>query len=203
MNQIIQRRRAVGDGVLVLALSIGVLLFLTLRNPASAAGSSQTFILNGDMADALFSNATTSASVFAGRSGNQQQPQTDLFYLLLQTSPCCSVEDGAGPIPNGDLTGGATSHLSLNTNTCSDPGFSTFLGPCGSIAIYWQNNNFYSESVSGSHQKDFGPVTFLTSGQSTTTSASASESVLGSTFPSTSGEEMGTFHNANILVQPH
>jgi hypothetical protein len=148
-------------------------------------------------------------------TGNQAQPQTFLIYFLVNANPCCSFAQGSGLIPNTDLAGNATSnHLSLNTNTCSNPDFTTFLTffgsaqplPfCGVITVNGQNDISFAEisqSFSGTQQQSFSTFTVIVNGHSKQSTAVPSGSVTGVTIE---GNFLvgatGTFTQASITLQ--
>lgn len=202
MYSSIKRRRVVAVGVLVLALSLATLLLNISRVSATATGSAQTFISNGDFGQIYWFDPTTSTygDLTVTRNGSQSKPQTYLYYYVYQYNPCCSYKYGSGLIPNTDLSGSGTLHMSLNTNTCSVPDFATAIGPCGVIVVNWQKNGFSSSSQSGTSITNYGPVRYLYNGSYSSTSAMASGNVIGS--PITNGDGgIGTNHNASIQVR--
>ncbi len=180
-------RKRVSRSLLRLAVAFGlVLLFVSSNltsgnsasgNPASAAKQISKFVANGDSASAVA--LTTNGQIFVqvSRGGSPQNPQTFLFYSVIQFYPPVFISQlGSGLIPNGDLKGSGQKPV-LNTDTSAIPGFENIV--CTP-----------DETTCGP-----GPV-----GTSRETSASAQGAALGSPFQTTFAF-IGNSHQLDITIQ--
>ncbi|HEX9293144.1 MAG TPA: hypothetical protein VF873_05610 [Gemmatimonadales bacterium] len=123
-----------------------------------------------------------------------------LFYQVAQFDPCCSFATGSGPVPTSDITGSGVNKLILNTNTCTDPGFTTFEGPCGMVSIEFDRTSFFTGRSQGTSSQKFGTITFQSTGTSEGSSAEATGTVVGFPITAPNFGQMGTNRNMQISI---
>ncbi len=140
----------------------------------------------------------------ANEGGSVTAPQVSLFYFIVRFTGgfCCTFISGFGLIPSANLTGGTgMSALTLNTNTATDPNFFVFpAGSGGPISLQWKESSAFEFSSTGTSELRFGNTTFRTIGNSSSSSATVTGSVLGQVIPQGAFGQMGTNHTVSIDV---
>ena len=174
----------------------------------AANGATQVhFVANGDFASVNWVEFDPTVgfvfgSLSVNRGGPTNNPQTSLSYSVFQCDPffsCSAVRDGAGLIPNRDLSGSANS-LSLRTNTTGNPNFVTFAGPAGPVSVNWRANGLFTQSSSGTNQFSFSGFTHRSQGNFTAASANAAGSIVGLPISPNGSADVGTNHQVIIDI---
>lgn len=184
--------------------------FATVADTGGGGGSGQFhFVANGDNGsvnwsggDTLGGGGFTFGFLNVGRGGPTNNVQTFLSYFIEQCDAFfnCSVIEGFGLIPNGDLSGGMSAkQLHLHTNTTGNPNFFSF-GPTGLITVDWKANGLFTQSTSGTNQVVVPGFREQTQGSANFASASASGSVVGTAISLFNGAQIGTNHSVTINI---
>ena len=183
-------------------------LGLTAQTTSSDTGGGTQqfhFVSKGDFASISFGDSSGGNPAFGflqvNRGGTVQNPEIFLFYDIERCDPFCHlVAGGAGPIPDGDLTGTAHTTLRLNTNTADNPDFIVFAGPAGRIVVEWVKTE-------QSHLRQNGTTEFTSgdgfrnhqTGQFTASSAEAVGDLVGLPIASQPAQ-IGTSNIVNIDI---
>ncbi|HZE74311.1 MAG TPA: hypothetical protein VE091_03315 [Gemmatimonadales bacterium] len=177
---------------------------------SGAAGQTTNFhfVANGDLGNVSWSTEPDALGNFLSgfvsvvRGGTASNPEVLLFYEVLQcgSDGCGAVEEGAGPIERGDLTGNGVQKLKVNTNTSGNPNFVLFAGSGGLVSVQWVRIPGLEQRVSGTFvQRVKGVFSSRSTGTSNFFTATATGSVVG--FPITTSfqfAQIGTGHNVEI-----
>lgn len=166
------------------------------------------FIANGDGGSVNWSSGDTLTGGFsfgflnASRGGTTNNQQTFLSYFIEQCDAFfnCTIAEGFGFIPNGDLSGGmGAKQLHLSTNTTGNPNFFS-IGPTGLVVVNWKANGLFTQSSSGTNQLAFPGLKELSQGSASNASASASGSVVGFAISPFNGAQIGSSHSVTIDI---
>jgi len=177
----------------------------TTPSDTGGGGHQFHFVSKGDFASISFGDSSGGNPVFGflqvSRGGTVQNPQIFLFYDMQLCDPFChSIAGGAGPIPDGDLTGTANSTLRLDTNTADNPDFIVFAGPAGRIVVAWVKTDQFQVRQNGTTEFTSGDgFRNHQTGQFTSSSAEAVGDLVG--FP-IAGQpaQIGTSNIVNIDI---
>jgi hypothetical protein len=184
----------------VLSLALGAVMMLGGSVPAftadslSPASTPENFRSSGYFARidwSEFKDGTfTHVFVYVTRATQDATSETWLTYY---TTTCggdpwtCSERYGSGQIPNTDIHFMGDNRASLNTDTSTNPNFSSY--PVGGvIALDWQSDGLVRIRSNGTSSFSVGTFLMHTSGQSDQRSASAQGSLLGTPVSVTSNE---------------
>jgi len=187
-----------------LPVLLGALLLLGQGSPAMAKGPIFRFVGNGDAADVQWFDGTLFGFVSVLRGGDAKDPQTLLSYSILQIDPCCAtLEAGFGTIPNGDLTGSATGHLFLDTDTsaAANPDFNRTDGNGGAITVQWRKETGFSNRFIGTAQQDLGSLIMIFNGVFESHFALAEGDVIGTPVAGDASASLIQEHGVNVTVE--
>jgi len=109
-----------------------------------------------------------------------------------------SLAGGAGRIPRGDFKGTAGHKLKLSTNTCANPDFAVFLGPCGLISVEWTPGVFETRFSGTTEQKVRGVLSSRQQGTTISTDATVTGNVVGFPIQDVLTANMGKNHNVVV-----
>lgn len=160
----------------------------------------------GTFAEAAWSDGNHFGFLFVTRAqsqtGGKSVQQAFLLYEIIQCGAvtCDPVEGGFGPIPAQDVSGNGKRALSLNTDTSTNPDFIHSEGSGGLVEVDWIASDLFSRKSHGVEQSRFGDVTFKSNGSFSSTSATASGSVIDSRVEAELGVEMGMSHDRFIDI---
>jgi hypothetical protein len=186
--------------------------FAAAQDSGGGGGNQFHFVSNGPTGFVNWFNGADSTNpgggfvygqVSVSRGGTADHPQTFLYYFIQQCDEFynCTFSEGSGLIPNADLTGGLSgTQLHLQTNTTGNPSFFTYGGPTGLVKVDWRGNGLFSSSSTGTSQQRYPGVTFKLQGSSSSSSATASGSVVGTPIPPSPYGNIGTNHNVTIDI---
>jgi hypothetical protein len=169
---------------------------------SKAEGASVSATVNGTAIDIQVSRGASS---------------TNLLTLTLTQNPDGSFTstEGFGAIPNADFVNGGLQHMSLNVDTSQVPGFRSVSctvsftpfftetcgqGPLGLIQVNWVNNRITTSSVLEEEHLTSGGLTVDTHTDADTSSANASGSYLGLSFPVADNASVRMNRNTTITI---
>ncbi|MCI0391247.1 MAG: hypothetical protein MOB07_21105 [Acidobacteria bacterium] len=198
--------------ILLLGVAIvsGALMLLVPNNPTSAQGKVSKFVGDGDFASAVLPTTNGLIIVRVSRGGPPQDPQTILFYAVMQFFPPVFIsQSGEGVIPNDDLKVMGQKVI-LNTDTSAIPDFTNTLctpnentcgpGTGGVISVEWNKSGDFSSRSTGNSEFSFGNIVMRSVGTTHETSATAQGTALGTPFQ-TEFAFIGTQHQVNLTFE--
>ncbi len=208
-------RKRGSRSLLRLAIAFGLILLLVPGHPisgnsASAAKQISRFVASGDFASAFTPTDNGQIFVQVSRGGPPQNPQTFLFYAVIQFFPPVFISQlGSGVIPNSDLQV-MGQKIALNTDTSAIPGFENIVctpdestcgpGAGGVITAEWNKTADFSQRSAGNSEFSFSNITIHSAGTFRETSASAQGTALGTPFQTTFAF-IGSSHQVEIAIQ--
>lgn len=172
-----------------------------------AGGALFRFRSKGAFGDVSFFGGNRFGFASVSRGGPANDPQTSLFYTVLECGEffCTEIEAGFGAIPNTDLkVDGNARGLRLNTNTstATNPDFVRFAGSGGVVAISWERISASSSRVVTNGQTRFANLLFRSHTNATFFSASAQGSIVGTAVgPDNAFATIGTSHEGTLAVE--
>jgi hypothetical protein len=180
-----------------------------------ASAQSTVFHADGTSGLTVGSSDNTSIVLNVNRGGSGTTKQTFLSFNLFTSAPNSLTNTfGNGTIPNTDLTGDSTGHLRLGTDTSTNTNFTitsctfdltTFINTCsnisgGPIGVTWTKTQGFTAHSTSTQVLRFAQFTQHSVGESESSFALASGSVLDNTLPSGSFGEIGVNHNTTITI---
>ena len=173
------------------------------------------FHANGASGFTVGSSNNTSIVLNVNRGGSGTTKQTSLSFDLFTFNQNSFTDTfGTGTIPNTDLTGDSTALLRLNTDTSTNTNFTitsctfdltTFINTCinisgGPISVTWTKTQGFTVHSASTQSMRFAQFTEQSVGESESSFALASGSVLGNAILPGSFGEIGVNHNTNITI---
>jgi hypothetical protein len=165
---------------------------------------------NGSFA-ALWAHAETTPTSLALSVSDSGDPNDPIAYLWFELDDWAAGTAliGSGEIPAGDFNG-----TRLSTNTVGNPGFQVMScrfvdsewvcepAEGGVIEFTWQKNGYMSSRSHGQSSWTFGTMTMRSNGWSEWRSASATGTILGSSWTTQDGQ-IGRNHDQTMeIVRP-
>ncbi len=193
-----------------LAIVFSLLMLVSPVNLASAEKPVTKFVADGDFVSAFAPTSNGQIFVQVTRGGPPQNPQTLLFYAVIQFFPPVFISQlGEGVIPNSDLKVMGQKVI-LNTDTSAIPGFTNTLctpdestcgpGAGGAITVEWNKTADFSSRNTGISEFSFANIVMRSVGTTRETSASAQGAALGTPFQTDFGF-IGTNHQVNLTFE--
>jgi len=169
-------------------------------------GNQCHIVADGDIVNTYWSIVSEDVVRFGGvqayRMGSVKSPGVFLEYYFTECDlsySCTLVLAGYGVLPATVLSGNEN-RMSLRVNTSDIPDFFTFAGPTGVVSIDWEGNGILRQSQSGTFERSEPGFRERTTGASSSISATATGTVVGSPVPAAYSAQIGRGHNVTIDI---
>jgi len=169
--------------------------------------SSPASEVEGKFGEIFISQGNRFAFLVVSEGGTAQAAEAFLFYFVSKCGElgCAPIEEGSGPIPAADLSGGPA-HLRLRTNTsaAANSGFVHTSGSGGPVEVHWNGNEMFFSRFSNSSTTKFGNTLVRSRQSGTSASAVAEGSIVG--FAVTRGNAFGIFGTSSsreLVIESH